>query len=134
MMAESPNAELITRLPPSPSSSVLSLDAHSEPEEADPKRVLGIRELRKFSRNGRKSPEVQKKEILVLGHPDTPSSSWTESQIRHRSEIGNFAREVTVKGWKVVGGKGGGDRAKVGAYVGMSTTGLISIVSPKVCC
>ncbi len=29
-----------------------------------------------------------------------------------------FARDVVVRGWKIVGGKGFVDKAKVGAYVG----------------
>jgi len=121
-MSEVPTTELLTRLPPSPSSSVLSLDSHTEEvDEPSPKRLLGLRELRKFSREGKRSPEVIKKEIVVLGHPDVPASGS-----KNRSDVGNFAKEVTIKGWKVVGGKTWSDKAKVGAYVGMSYVPVLS--------
>ena len=116
-MAETTPTDLITRLPPSPSSSVLSLSAlEDEPEEPGPKRVLGIRELRKFShggKNGKRSAGVQNKEIVVHSRP-------TDGTGKEGGGVGNFAREVTIRGWKMVGGKTWSDKAKVGAYVGQS--------------
>lgn len=82
---------------------------------------LGIVEIARMARNDRKarkasrSPVQERGPILLLSPPVSPG---VNSAMGMLGEGDVFARDVVIKGWKIVGGKGFGDKAKVGAYVG----------------
>lgn len=116
----------MTRLPPSPSSSLLSLgsDAGQEISE-DPKRIIGVRELVKMVKQGRAKPVgTQRREIILNGMPADDGTPPGVSGPPPGYNEENFAKDVAIRGWKIVGGSKGGEKAKVGAYVGMSRSDL----------
>lgn len=113
-MSKSP--ETMVHISPSPSPSP-SFDSGSEAEDpaAGPKPFLGIRELRQLSIQQRSPRHGGSREILVLGHPDEPGSP--SPGVKELPTPLPFARDVNIKGWKVVGGKTWTDKAKMGSYV-----------------
>lgn len=116
----------------SPSSASLTSESSfdpNDPEADDPSgpstsgrpAPLGIVEIARMARRERKarkasqSPVQERGPITLLSPPESP---LVDSAM---GVVGNgdvFAKDVLIRGWKIVGGKGSGDKAKVGAYVG----------------
>jgi hypothetical protein len=128
---------LLTLLPPSPSGSSSSLtsdedtfDPSAPPYDATTPRpsALGIREIAKLTA-ARKA--MMKHRDSGQGQPGVGTrvqagpSNGSEIQLLQatgqvdRVENLPFAKQVEVKGWKVVGGRDWDSMARVGAYVGM---------------
>ena len=126
-MSNPPNTLIL--LPSSPSPSELDIPSDtSEPEdEAGERRILGVRELAELSKIKSKRP-VRHTEIAILGHPDDRERDAQAGQVgRDKDDVTPFARDVCIKGWRVVGGKTWTDKAKVGAYVGECFAGLLTL-------
>ena len=126
----------LTQLPPSPASSVLSLGSHPDHEiDEDPKRIIGVRELIKMVRGGKRDTATQshpRKGIIIHGMPTDDGSPADISGPPPGYNEECFAKDVAITGWKVVGGSKGGEKAKVGAYVGESPQ-RPAIASPGPC-
>ena len=116
-MSQTPPRLILLPSSPTPSTPEFEYESdQSDNEVSEPKRILGVRELRELERIKKRKPEVHR-EITILGHPDSKTlATYVETSV----ECDLFARDVCIKGWKIVGGKGWGDKAKIGAYVGMS--------------
>jgi hypothetical protein len=126
-----PSPNLLTRLSASPASSTSSLtssssfDPHADPSLGESSKsatehvqVLGLRELARMRRHERRARKEANK----------PTQGRNE--VRLISVIGPetdlpFAKEVEIKGWRVVGGKSWTDLGRIGAYVGQSTAGRV---------
>ena len=126
-----PSPNLLTRLSASPASSTSSLtssssfDPHADPAPGesskststhnDHPQVLGLRELARMRRYERRSRREAK------------NQTQGKNEVRLISVIGPgtdlpFAKEVDIKGWRVVGGKSWTDLGRIGAYVGQCSS------------
>lgn len=128
-----PSPNLLTRLSASPASSTSSLtssssfDPHADPTPGesskskststhnDHPQVLGLRELARMRRHERRARREAK------------SPTQGKNEVRLISVIGPgtdlpFAKEVEIKGWRVVGGKSWTDLGRIGAYVGQCSS------------
>jgi hypothetical protein len=112
----------MTRLPPSPSSSLLSLRSDPDQEvNENPKRIIGVRELVGMARSGKVKTTVRDRQAIVIhGLPDGDEGLSEMAGPPMAPIDACFATDVAIRGWKVVGGSKGGEKAKLGAYVGMS--------------
>jgi hypothetical protein len=118
----------------SPSDSPLTsdeepFDHNAEPESSSKPSLLGLRELaalRKSRKKTAKATNDRPVEIKLFQADlaaDEPVSNSDEGVIEGGlktplSATLPFARDVELKGWKIVGGKGWNGAGKVGAYVG----------------
>jgi hypothetical protein len=68
------------------------------------------------ARKASTSPSIERAPILVLDHDARKAEGSGSALALGAGEV--FARDVSVRGWKIVGGKGFVDKARVGAYVG----------------
>jgi hypothetical protein len=124
------------QIPSSPSSSSLTSEADSFDHEADPSSpskppTLGLRELAAKAaskrRAKRRTCSEQVKEIKLLrAMPDlqTIGDNQVTGKGAPTAALGSgindlpFARDVEIRGWKIVGGKSWTGGGKLGAYVG----------------
>ena len=133
MSTVQPSADALSVMTSSSSSASLTSESSFDPNEPEPNPQpgvsatgrpvpLGLVDIARMARDDRKarkasqSPVDERGPITMLRALDSPRAEamgvMSEGQV--------FTRDVIIRGWKIVGGKGFGDKATVGAYVGQS--------------